>query len=1215
MLRSTGFFRSIDCPYWAGAPGGPCRRPYCHFRHRGARGPGAPGSSGAASPAAGLGYDPCSPELPQPTAQRENGALAQGDGMLELELVNQAIEAVRGEVELEQRRYQELLETARGSAGASALAPCSPATNVGDDDDDDTFSLALTYTPGGLLSPDTAYQPTPLAVPTEPGHKYSLAPSDRGQGRAAGGAAALEYVPKAVGQPRHWGRPVAGGKYVVDSSKPSTDLEYDPLSNYSARHLGRASAGDERATKRPRGSRGAEPYTPAPKKPCDPFSGCEARFSDSEDDVASPPKADVSSPKAGAGPESKVPGKPVSKEGREREEAGLRGTKEMAVQCDVEDLGQPPRAPDTASLLRPSSPARTSQDAGVPKEDKAKKKKSGTLASLGHKDKVLKKDKKKEKDAARPRGKEKVGADKKKLPASSPRAKAQGPEGTKKKPSSATTVASSGKGGLGRPSSTGPRDSGPGPRALLALKGVSVKKTPSGKMAERKAHSLDDGAPRDTPKLKKRALSHAELFGDESEEEDSGPGARAPRVWPPTLPSLSSDSESDSDSSLGLDEAKVPKRLKAAPPTSPAPPSPLSSSSSSSGASQCAEEGVDYAALEKEVDFDVDPMEECLRIFNESTSVKTEDKGRLARQTPKEKAEEKTQAGLTTLFPGQKRRVSHLCKPGREAEVPKRTPVAPPARPPTAQEVCYRRAQQAQKDSASWLQAAPRPTERLSSVHISAPGEKRRIAHVPNPRLAATPTGAKRALPASSSQVSPGPEPGSQPLKTRTLSGMASKTTTTVTPKRIAHSPSLQSLKKPVIPKEFGGKVPTVVRQRYLNLFIEECLKFCSSNQEAIEKALNEEKVAYDRSPSKNIYLNVAVNTLKRLRGLVPNTVPHLSKAGGRRVVSHEVVLGGKLAAKTSFSLSRPNSPRVEELKGTALYSRLREYLLTQEQLKENGYPFPHPERPGGAVIFTAEEKKPKDPSCRICCRCGTEYLVSSSGRCVRSEECYYHWGRLRRNRVAGGWETQYMCCSAAVGSVGCQVAKQHVQDGRKENLEGFVRTFQKELPEDAQAGVFALDCEMSYTTYGLELTRVTVVDTDMQVVYDTFVKPDNEVVDYNTRFSGVTEADLVDTSITLRDVQAVLLSMFSADTILIGHSLESDLLALKVIHGTVVDTSVLFPHRLGLPYKRSLRNLMADYLRQIIQDNVDGHSSSEDASACMHLVIWKIREDAKTKR
>lgn len=37
--------------------------------------------------------------------------------------------------------------------------------------------------------------------------------------------------------------------------------------------------------------------------------------------------------------------------------------------------------------------------------------------------------------------------------------------------------------------------------------------------------------------------------------------------------------------------------------------------------------------------------------------------------------------------------------------------------------------------------------------------------------------------------------------------------------------------------------------------------------------------------------------------------------------------------------------------------------------------------------------------SCRICCRCGAEYLVSPSGRCVRDEECSYHWGRLRRNR------------------------------------------------------------------------------------------------------------------------------------------------------------------------------------------------------------------------
>lgn len=66
---------------------------------------------------------------------------------------------------------------------------------------------------------------------------------------------------------------------------------------------------------------------------------------------------------------------------------------------------------------------------------------------------------------------------------------------------------------------------------------------------------------------------------------------------------------------------------------------------------------------------------------------------------------------------------------------------------------------------------------------------------------------------------------------------MVGSTMLNVHPRTLCHfSFFLQSLKKPIIPKEFGGKVPTVIRQRYLNLFIEECLKFCSSNQEAIEK-------------------------------------------------------------------------------------------------------------------------------------------------------------------------------------------------------------------------------------------------------------------------------------------------------------------------------------------------------------------------------------------
>lgn len=69
-------------------------------------------------------------------------------------------------------------------------------------------------------------------------------------------------------------------------------------------------------------------------------------------------------------------------------------------------------------------------------------------------------------------------------------------------------------------------------------------------------------------------------------------------------------------------------------------------------------------------------------------------------------------------------------------------------------------------------------------------------------------------------------------------------------------------------------------------------------------------------------------------------------------------------------------------------------------------------------------------------------------------------------------------------------------------------------------------------------------------------------------RFSGVTAEDLESAAITLRDVQAVLLSMFSAESILIGHSLESDLLALKVSRFFTVENLKRF-HFSFFPFSR----------------------------------------------
>lgn len=151
--------------------------------------------------------------------------------------------------------------------------------------------------------------------------------------------------------------------------------------------------------------------------------------------------------------------------------------------------------------------------------------------------------------------------------------------------------------------------------------------------------------------------------------------------------------------------------------------------------------------------------------------------------------------------------------------------------------------------------------------------------------------------------------------------------------------------------------------------------------------------------------------------------------------------------------------------------------------------------------------------------------------------------------------------------------------------------TSEKLLNAKTSNNIFALDCEMCYTSHGLELARVSIVDVKLKDVYEALVKPEAEILDYNTRWSGLNEQSYAqpNDAKTLRQVQSDLLGMFNTDTILIGHSLESDFKALKLVHSCVVDTSVVFPHKAGPPLKRALRNLMSEYLQKIIQEDGEG--------------------------
>ena len=268
--------------------------------------------------------------------------------------------------------------------------------------------------------------------------------------------------------------------------------------------------------------------------------------------------------------------------------------------------------------------------------------------------------------------------------------------------------------------------------------------------------------------------------------------------------------------------------------------------------------------------------------------------------------------------------------------------------------------------------------------------------------------------------------------------------------------------------------------------------------------------------------------------------------------------------------------------------------------------------------ISSSDEKK--------CVRCGRGFFVTVDGEYLTQEQCLYHWGKLHKVVGSGpaktcpmAVRTEYSCCHGKPSARGCTTGKLHVWNGVGPGIngpfDGYVRTrLRKTPPPDGNFGVYALDCEMCFTTRGLELTKVTVVAADGRLVYDCLVRPENFIIDYNTRFSGITARDLSKRATkSLRDVQNDLMGFINADTILVGHGLENDLRALRIIHGTVIDTSVIFPHYYGLPYRRSLKSLVGCFLKRKIQQDSSGHDSLEDARACIELMLWRIRKDFRT--
>lgn len=450
--------------------------------------------------------------------------------------------------------------------------------------------------------------------------------------------------------------------------------------------------------------------------------------------------------------------------------------------------------------------------------------------------------------------------------------------------------------------------------------------------------------------------------------------------------------------------------------------------------------------------------------------------------------------------------------------------------------------------------------------------------------------------------------------------------------------PPTASVPRPRVPLYKSDKIPMPIRTRYLDQFIEECLVIYECPSDAYERALADEQACHDKATSRMAYLNAVIHCLKSLKSekikVQNDGVKKLGPSSLRKPVVPKNDKNSQKTEQLKTEQELIEEKLGEAVQGPLLYTQLLPYLLTEDQLIENG--FPREDKSAASPLGKAKLSVPEDkrvlyesckPNERICARCNARFSVDEFGNSLISQKCVYHWGRPVRQRTPGtGVDLRYVCCQADLGQPGCQLCPEgHVHESNKWfDTEGFVSTLPPLVPSRSEhaenedeshsdaTNVYAIDCEMIYTIAGCELGRVTVVDARLQVVLDAVVRPYLTVIDCNTRFSGLKQSDLERSSTRITDVQAKLLHLFDSDTILVGHSLESDLIALKLIHSKVVDTSVMFPHRCGPPKKRALRNLASELLQRIIQQDDTGHDSLEDAVSCMQLVQQKVKEDLR---
>lgn len=305
---------------------------------------------------------------------------------------------------------------------------------------------------------------------------------------------------------------------------------------------------------------------------------------------------------------------------------------------------------------------------------------------------------------------------------------------------------------------------------------------------------------------------------------------------------------------------------------------------------------------------------------------------------------------------------------------------------------------------------------------------------------------------------------------------------------------------------------------------------------------------------------------------------------------------------------------------------------------------------PSEAEVDQARNGVEASQGWEVCDRCKSRFQVypgrrEEDGALTSGGKCTYHYGRARRpvkeKADTGHKDTVYTCCNQTLGTPGCTTAESHVFKVSEAKRLALIMPFKGTTVQGPSPPDHAIcfDCEMGYTTQGLELIRLTATTwPDGEELLDVLVRPIGEILDLNSRFSGVWPADYsnsvpyaADTRISQdeqgsrrrlplvnspAEARELLLSHLTTTTPLMGHAIENDLNSTRIIHPTIIDTVLLYPHPRGLPIRHGLKMLVKKHLNRDIQMGGDkGHDSKEDARAAGELVRLKVMETWKAMK